>query len=282
MPHRRSATPTHLWPHAIDDPALGPQGIVLVGLPPRDTERVRAALPGVNVVSLDQPLSRAVLCACLCGVVDPAFLADAHPTLRWAELLGNLQLSCIFLTDASPAAFRSALSASHVTPYRLLLRGVDDDSPALAAAIAQAPPFAHAQQLLTALGSRVAGLSGPLRAACERLIFRPERFFDASDLARAALLSRRHLDRTLREHGLGTAKPLVIGARVWQAHRLIGVEGHSIRRAAALLGYSDGKSLARHVRAVLRDEAGCVREACAGERVLHAIVRFIGAIALSP
>lgn len=275
MPDRTIATPGHQYTGALGESGVGPYGIVLVGLPPADVERVRAALRGVDVVPLEQRLSDAARAQCLCGIVDPAFLAEVDPSSRWVELPGKRQIPWVFLTDASPKGFRSALSASHVTPFRLLLRGVDDDPASLVAAVTDAPPFAHAQQLRKALGDRLASLSGPLRAACERLIFRPQEFFDASDFAREALLSRRHLDRTLREHGLGTAKLFVIGARVWQSYRLIATEGQSIRRAAALLGYADGKSLARHVRAVLRQEASLMRDAGARERVLEAVVRFI-------
>lgn len=254
---------------------LETKGIILLGLPPADAARVRALSRELTYMSLDDRLSESARIQVMCAVVDPAWVAEASPDGQWQQRLRELDVPCIFLTDSSPHGFRTALGAADVTPYRLLLRGVDDDTATLHSAISEARPFAHAERLLAAIAPALEGLSGPVRSACERLVYRPERFFDAADLARASLLSRRHLDRTLHEQGLGTAKQLVIGARVWQAYRLMAAEPASARGVAARLGYADGKSLLRHVRAVLGDQHMLFKEPDAAEEVLKAVAAFM-------
>ena len=254
---------------------LETKGIILLGLPAADAARVRGLSRELTYMSLDDKLSESARIQVMCAVVDPAWVAETSPDGQWQERLREVDVPCIFLTDSSPHGFRTALGAAEVTPYRLLLRGVDDDTATLHAAIAEARPFAHAERLLAAIAPALAGLSGPVRSACERLVYRPERFFDAADLARASLLSRRHLDRTLHEQGLGTAKQLVIGARVWQAYRLITAEPASARGVAARLGYADGKSLLRHVRAVLGEQHSSFKESSAAEDVLKAVAAFM-------
>lgn len=255
--------------------AVETKGIILVGLPPADAARVRSLSRELTYMSLDDRLSESARIQVMCAIIDPAWVAEGQPHGEWQGRIRELDVPCIFLTDSSPHGFRTALGAADVTPYRLLLRGVDDDTPSLFAAIAEARPFAHAERLLAAIAPSLAGLSGPVRSACERLVYRPERFFDAADLARASLLSRRHLDRTLHEQGLGTAKQLVIGARVWQAYRLMTAEPCSARGVAARLGYTDGKSLLRHVRAVLGERQMLFRECDAAEEVLAAVAEFM-------
>jgi transcriptional regulator GlxA family with amidase domain len=79
---------------------------------------------------------------------------------------------------------------------------------------------------------------------------RPEQFFDASDVATRAGLSRRHLDRLLTAADLAPAKHWIVGARAWHAAFLIGCGNLSAEDTASRLGYADSKGLRRHLGAV--------------------------------
>jgi transcriptional regulator GlxA family with amidase domain len=114
-----------------------------------------------------------------------------------------------------------------------------------------------------------------VRDALEVVIFRPDEFFDARDVAARVALSRRHLDRVLSLARLASAKHWVVAARAWQAARLLVRRGRSVEATARQLGYPDGKALRRHLRAVWELTPMALVGADL-EALLEVVVAFLG------
>lgn len=89
-----------------------------------------------------------------------------------------------------------------------------------------------------------------VRTTLDTVLRRPEQFFDASDVALRAGLSRRHLDRLLTSADLAPTKNWVVGARSWHAAFLLMCSQCSAEETASQLGYADSKALRRHLAAV--------------------------------
>ncbi|HEX7979125.1 MAG TPA: AraC family transcriptional regulator, partial [Gemmatimonadaceae bacterium] len=147
-------------------------------------------------------------------------------------------------------ALRSVVAASDVSPVRLVLFDVDDDPTTFREVIDLAPRQAHTNRLRLAMKEALQPLVPSIRTALDMVLRRPEAFFDASDVATRAGLSRRHLDRLLTAANLAPAKNWIVGARAWHAAHLLVRAGLSAETAAAQLGYADSKALRRHLAAV--------------------------------
>ena len=109
---------------------------------------------------------------------------------------------------------------------------------------------AHANRLRQAMRDVLKPLILCVRTTLDTVLRRPEQFFDASDVALHAGLSRRHLDRVLTAADLAPAKNWVIGARAWHAAYLLVCGQLSAEATASRLGYADSKGLRRHLATV--------------------------------
>lgn len=243
---------------------------LVAALPAAAKALLRARLPRVQLVPLEEHRSNEPAIACL---VDPAFLEDAYPGGRWTASIPQ-GLPLVVWADISPRGAQAVLASAALHPVRILIEGVDDVPAALPALLSAMPRLAHVHRLEEALRPRLERVPAPIRTACARVIEGPESFFDATDLARAAQLSRRHLDRVLANCGFAPGKAIVVGARVWRAHHEIVGEGRSVPDAAQALGYADAKALLRHIRAVTGDGAAAFRT-LAAEGCMERVVRHI-------
>lgn len=245
------------------------RGPVVAGLPPERMTLLRRRFPQLSVRpftpdAMQDPPAAAVL-------LDPVYLEERSPGwLDWAFPAAPV----ILWTEHTPRGMRAMARSTRLHPVRLLIDGLEDVPDSLESALTSAPRLAHVQRLVEALRVPLEETPTAMRAACLRAIEQPESMFDAEDLARAAHLSRRHLDRLLRKLGIAPAKAVVIGARTWLAHLRVVGEGHSVADAAELLGYLDGKGLVRHVRAVTGAGAPAFRRMGADE-CLALVTRFM-------
>jgi AraC-like DNA-binding protein len=156
----------------------------------------------------------------------------------------------VYYTASSPEALRSVVAASYVSPVRLLLFDVDDDPTTFHEVIDLAPRQAHTNRLRSAMKEALQPLLPSVRTTFDMVLRRPEKFFDASDVATRAGLSRRHLDRLLTAADLAPAKNWIVAARAWHSAYLLVQAGLSAEVAAERLGYADSKALRRHLAAV--------------------------------
>jgi AraC-like DNA-binding protein len=153
-------------------------------------------------------------------------------------------------TESTPEALQSVVAANDVVAIRLVLFDIDDDPQTLGEVVALAPRSSHALRLHSAVEDEIRPLPPSVRATLYAIIRRPEQFFDASDDALRAGLSRRHLDRVLTAANLAPAKNWIVGARAWHAVHLLASSRCSVESAAARLGYADRKALRRHLDCV--------------------------------
>ncbi len=245
---------------------------VVAALPAASHDLLRSRFPRVEVVALEAHRPGEPAAACL---VDPGFLEDTAPGGHWVASIPQ-GLPVVVWADLSPRGMRGVLAAAPLRPIRLLIEGVDDVASALEAMLGNMPRLAHVSRLHEALRAHFERVPLPIRAACARAIDRPESFFDAADLARAARMSRRHVDRILMNCGFAPAKTIVVGARIWLAHLGIATERRSVPEAARKLGYADPKALLRHIRVVSGEGARGFRQlapAACLERVVGHMAR---------
>lgn len=223
------------------------QGRIAVALPAPLAARLQAAgcTMRMDALRADEEDAADVV------VLDPrmAVAPDGNPGLaRHAAMLGA---PCLFYTSSAPPALQAVVALRHLDPVRVLVAGVDDSPESLRAAIADAILRGDTAGLPRAMARTLVELPPTLQFALDLALRRPEQFFDASDIARHAGFSRRHVDRVLHEHGLAPAKQWVIAARVWHALQLQRGRRMTSADAAARLGYADPKALRRHRDSVL-------------------------------
>jgi AraC-like DNA-binding protein len=183
-------------------------------------------------------------------VVDPRRLASGGAEATIVRNHARAHVPCVYYTESGPHALRSVVAATDLTPVRLVLFDVDDDPMTFRDVIGLAPRHAHANRLRAALRDALQPLVPSIRATLDTVLRRPEQFFDASDVAMRAGLSRRHLDRLLTAADLAPAKNWIVGARAWHSAFLIGCGNLSVEDTASRLGYADSKGLRRHLAAV--------------------------------
>jgi AraC-like DNA-binding protein len=180
-------------------------------------------------------------------VLDPRRVASGSAVVR-RHIEANVP--CVYYTDSSREALRSVVAANDVSPVRLVLFDVDDDPTTFREVIDLAPRQAHTNRLRLAMKEALRPLVPSIRTALDMVLRRPEKFFDASDVATRAGLSRRHLDRLLTAADLAPAKNWIVAARAWHVAYLLMRAELSVETAAERLGYADSKALRRHLDAV--------------------------------
>jgi AraC-like DNA-binding protein len=183
-------------------------------------------------------------------VLDPRRLAsDAHESSVLRRHVAA-QVPCVYYTESSQQALRSVVALTELSPVRLVLYNVDDDPMTFREVLGLAPRQAHANRLRAAMKDALQALLPSVRTTLDTVLRRPEQFFDASDVALRAGLSRRHLDRLLTASDLAPAKNWVVGARAWHAVYLLVCGNLSAEATASRLGYADSKALRRHLTSV--------------------------------
>ena len=181
-------------------------------------------------------------------VLDPmVFAGDAVSLAMAGSAFAAAGARVVFYTSFSSESMHAVAFASVLLPVELWITGIDD----------QAQGFAHRVQRLAAHGliadvlPRLMAdddrLPRAVRAGVIALFTTPERFFEASDLARVCMMSRRNLDRYLGDARLGTARRLIVAAKVLHGVVRFGRSegGRSTRSVADSLGYSDPEVFAR-------------------------------------
>lgn len=100
-----------------------------------------------------------------------------------------------------------------------LVVGLDDDPPSIGQALESVVGASLAATLARRLGSAIAGPRPSLADAIRVVFSQPGYFRTVHDIAKAACMSRRTLDRWLDKHGIVTAAELLEVARVFAAVR---------------------------------------------------------------
>lgn len=158
-----------------------------------------------------------------------AYLSVTAPSIRAAQLLAQLV----------------PVGVSNV-----VVRGVDDSPDVFSDAIHRVVAACAASSIVRAAGDPFGALPAPVARALEALFHRPERVRSVAALASEAKTTRRSLDRWLARTGLAPARTLLACARTTAAFHLLAEGRVRTSRAAAMLGYTSPRALARELHAL--------------------------------
>jgi AraC-like DNA-binding protein len=131
----------------------------------------------------------------------------------------------------------------------VVLRNFDDEPRRFRDLLERQPAYAMSDAVLASLARPLATVPAELARAIERLFRVPQQFKDVKDLADAAAMQRRSLDRWLERAGLASARMLVLGARLLRAYFYMQDPGRSLDEVVERLGYGSSRLFARQVRA---------------------------------
>lgn len=236
----------------------------------------RADLPRIQRVDLKarRPIDLPLSCGGLL-VLDPIELRGDPLLTR--TLAGALHASggrCAFYTEFSSEHMRAVGMANVLSPVALWIAGVDDAKPDFRHRVLNLQHWPIVDEVYEGLQSDIDQLPGGLSDAVTTVFREPDRFFDAADLAKAADMCRRTVDRHLLGHGFATASRVVMGARLLNGLARLRAPGATVGDVAAQLGYSADAVLSRQCRRVLRCRPSQARRLSSADLVAL-IVDFI-------
>ena len=135
----------------------------------------------------------------------------------------------------------------------IVIRGVDDSVDALAGAIHRAVATCGWGAVASAIEAPLQALPGPIAVAIQAAFTHPQQVRSVADLAVAARMTRRSLDRWLARSGFCPARTVLSCARVNAAFHLLTGGSVRVAEAALLVGYASSRSLTRELTAI----SGC-------------------------
>jgi AraC-like DNA-binding protein len=166
------------------------------------------------------------------------------------ELIGmHPDTPVVVYTLISSQAMRGTVEFARAGIRNVVLKGFDDTPQRFSALLEELAGGRWESPLFDArVRPHLGRAPEPLSSAVERLFRFPRDFHDVDDLARVAGMHRRNVERGLGRAGIGSAKRLVVSARVERAHHLLRRRRVSVREAAKRLGYASTRLFARQVR----------------------------------
>ena len=185
-------------------------------------------------------------------------------------------LPVVVYTALSPEAMRALVELAKYGVHHVVLRGYDDEPRRFRTLLERLPAYALSEQVLAGLSERLARAPAPLVRAVERLFRSPHAFHDVQDLAVAAGMTRRSLDRWLDRIGIAPAKMLVIVARLLRAYHYMRDHGYLLEDVAAKLGYPTARLFARQMRLATGLMPSAVRERVAPDRFVATLGARLG------
>jgi AraC-like DNA-binding protein len=255
--------------------------IALCHVSPLSLAQLQRAFPSPHVVSntasWDALLARMDQRAHDVLVVDPCLGDERLASNRLRDLADALTTSpasaVVGYVSVTAPAMRAVQTLSRLGAGEIVIRGVDDAPNALAAAVRRAVTAHSARRLVGALGASLAMLPPGVSEALELMFRSPDRLRSVADVAAAAKTTRRSLDRWLARVGLAPARTLLACARTNAAFHLL-AEGRMGRsQAAALVGYSSSRSLARELHAIVGCPIAAIRMELTHDAFVEALER---------
>jgi len=223
--------------------------------------RLRAVVDGTDVVVLpvatwpavvdavrEQPVDVVVVDPCADSGPAPADAITAIRALRMAAPV----LSVLVYTGVSAESMRAMQSLYDFGVRHMILEGFDDHPRRFRDRLAEFRVPGLEERVLSWIVPLLTGSDAPPRLAdaLTRLFRDPVDFRDSEDFARAAGLSRRHLNRWLEKVGLASARTMVMAARVLRGYQYAQNPGFSTGDIAQRLRYPDWRVFHEHVRAI--------------------------------
>jgi AraC-like DNA-binding protein len=182
-------------------------------------------------------------------VADPR----AEGTVRLDELRILIRdfpsLPVVIYTILAPDTLGATVELAKLGVRHVVLRNFDDEPRRFRDLLERQPAYAMSDAVLASLARPLGTVPAELARAVERLFRVPQQFRDVNDLAKAAAMNRRALDRWLERAGVASARMLVLGARLLRAYFYMQDPGRSLDEVVERLGYGSSRLFARQVRA---------------------------------
>ena len=219
-------------------------------LPPPRAHRLGAVLPvDARVRRLESWAQlRALRGHALHAIVIDPLECDSPPDLNDALRAVAARVPLVVYTAFSPRAMRRLLDVSMLAGAALVLEGVDDRPDVLRAAVSAARNSAHSRYALAELRARSGSLPVDVDVALADLLTAAGRPITVIELARAAHMCVRTLERRLSEVGAPSPGWLIDTARAVLARELLRSSALTVGEVAQRVGYARIDSL----RALLR------------------------------
>jgi len=191
---------------------------------------------------------------CDVAIVDPCAGGDHCAPGRLNALTHAMALvPCIPVigyVSVTASAIRAVQTLVRSGAPDIVIRGVDDSVDALAGAIHRAVATRGWGSVASAIEAPLQALPGPVAAAIQAAFTHPQRVRSVADLAAAARMNRRSLDRWLARAGFCPARTVLSCARVTAAFHLLAGGTVRVAEAALLVGYASSRSLTRELSAI--------------------------------
>lgn len=208
-------------------------------------------------------------------LLDPARL-DGRDTIELLRsALRHNGSPCVFCTTLSGESLRAAVAAAGLEPTTVLTTDEDPDGSRIGSILDDLGSERAGRELWELFAFHSIDLPHHVEQVVRDMVRAPEHHFDAEDLARAAGMSRRHLDRVLRGVGICSARRLVVAVRVAHAVDRIAHQRRSVTATSESLGYASRVVLSRHIKGVIGRVPTDLGEGLESQEIRDALRRFV-------
>lgn len=204
------------------------------------------------------------------AVVDPHM--DGRPHLDEIRTLLARYPSVpivLYMMALTPEALQSTLVLARHGITNVILRGFDDEPRRLVQILESVPIHGPGDTVLKAIAPRFDDAPPLLRGTVKQLFTTPHAFRSVADLALAAGMTRRNLDRWLETHDLASARMLLLGARIARAIHYMQDPGCLLDDISKKLGYDSPRLFARQVHAATGVMPSVLRETGDPEKLME-------------
>jgi len=204
-------------------------------------------------------------------IVDPR----ADGALRVDEVATLVErypsLPVIVYAVLAPEMLQGTVELARAGVRHVVLRGFDDEPRRFRELLERLPSRTLDGIVMEQLRPRLELAPALLRRAILELFESPHLFRGVSDLARAAGMTRRNLDRWLDRLGLASGRMLLMGARTTRAVHYMRDPGFLLEDITRKLGYESPRLFARQVRAITGLSPSVVRGSVQYEKVIEQV-----------
>jgi AraC-like DNA-binding protein len=207
-------------------------------------------------------------------VVDPCADGTAQTDTVRAMRVGYPSVAMLVYTGITAESTRAMLMLGEFGVRHCVLRGFDDEPGRFRERLEVLRASGLEDRILAALGVALAGGQAPPRlvGAIDRLFRSPVRFRTAEDVAAAAGMPRRAVNRWLERAGLAPARVLVLAARVLRGYQYGQNPALTMTDIAGRLGYPDPRVFADHIRSMTGHRASAWRSVLTPDEAVAVLV----------
>jgi AraC-like DNA-binding protein len=210
------------------------------------------------------------------AVLEPSPLAPGELPALLALLADHPATPVVIYTSITAPAMQATVELARRSGVRhVIFRGVDDTPSRLRALLLEIAGDPWHSALLPWVAARVARTPGGVGRAVGQLFRVPQQFHEVPDLARAAGMTRRTLERWLTRAGIVSAKRLVVSARVERGHHLLRESRADVADVARRLGYPSARLFARQVHLAIGRPPSMLRHAVTGDELVAQLVAWL-------